>query len=94
MTIYRQVEEHKKLQVELEKQQEKVASLQNMVVIVEDGVQDDSESRLFIYIYRMLYDILILTNARLYMYTQTEKLVRNRKKDMITPACYLPSYCI
>ena len=33
-------EEHKKLQESLEKQQDRVSSLQNMVVIVEDGVQD------------------------------------------------------
>lgn len=39
----RQVEEHQQIQQELEKQQEKVASLQNLVVVVEDGVQDSSK---------------------------------------------------
>ncbi|XP_067947669.1 dystrophin-like [Watersipora subatra] len=40
--VRRCFEEHKKLQESLEKQQERVDSLQNMVVIVEDGVQDQA----------------------------------------------------
>lgn len=47
--VCRCFEEHKKLQESLEKQQDRVSSLQNMVVIVEDGVQDPGMHAIYIY---------------------------------------------
>jgi len=51
--VIRCVEKHQELQNSLTRQEDQVVSLQNMVVIVEDGVQDTS--MILIYIQCTIY---------------------------------------